>query len=116
MNSKELYATLNQDETLTFTIEGRSISTQWAIYHSYIFPKETFKLVRVQISRNNSNTIYNVKPIGPFTNLYKVDPRSVKTICKGLTTCKDIYKGLTSFKKSNLYMAQYLFVDTKISL
>jgi hypothetical protein len=106
MNSKDLKKVLNANYSFSIDVNGVSVSTQWGIYHNHILPQETYKLVLLAITRNANNRITNVKAVEPLTNAVKQDPRSVKTLLQGLTT----------FKSKNLYMAQYLFVDTQMSI
>lgn len=105
MNSKDLKKVLNANYSFEIDINGNSISTQWGIYHNYILPTETYKLVLLAITRNATQRITSVKVIEPLANAVKQDPRSVKALLSGLT----------SFKSKNLYMAQYLFINDQLS-
>jgi hypothetical protein len=106
MNSKDLTKVLNANYSFSIDINGVSVSTQWGIYHNHILPQETYKLVLLAITRNANHRIINVKAVEPLANAVKQDPRSVKSVLKGLTT----------FKSKNLYMSQFLFVDNQLSI
>jgi hypothetical protein len=103
MKAKDLAKVLNDSFSFTIDINGVSITDQWAIYHSYILPTETYRLVRVLVYKNANHRVIKVKATDTknFGSFPKQDPRSVKSILKNLT----------SYKSDNLYMARYYFAE-----
>jgi hypothetical protein len=103
MKAKELIKVLKNSFSFSIDVNGVSVSDQWAIYHSYVLPTETYRLVRVLVYKNANNRVIKVKATDTknFGSFPKQNSRSVKSIVKKLT----------NYKSDNLYMAQYYFAE-----